>query len=176
LPSVVDIKIKGWKCAYKGIIDDKYLDNLNNEYETMIKKMEQNYMTNGFIIAEANGEVVGFCRYIFDNSFSPELENADCELCAMYVREDLKYYGIGTKMFRFVVNKFKEKNKTKMILWCLKDNEPAKKFYIKMGGKIIKERKVNLGDKQYQECCFEYDITNKSKGSVVNVKSKNRNR
>lgn len=158
LPSVVDIKITGWQSAYKGIVDDTYLNNLSNERETRIAKMEKNYMTNGFIVAESNGEVVGFCRYIFDNSFSPEIENIDCELCAIYVRKDLKYSGIGTKMFNYVVNEFKKNNKTKMVLWCLKDNEPSKKFYTKMGGKIIKEKNVDIGDEQYIECCFEYDI------------------
>ena len=60
LPSVVDIKITGWQAAYKGIIDDDYLNNLTNERETNIAKMEKNYMKNGFIVAEINGEVVGF--------------------------------------------------------------------------------------------------------------------
>ena len=158
LPSVVDIKITGWQSAYKGIVDDTYLNNLSNERETRIAKMEKNYMTNGFIVAEVNGEVVGFCRYMFDNNFSPEVENIDCELGAIYVRPDLKCSGIGTKMFNYVVSEFKKNNKTKMVLWCLKDNEPSKKFYTKMGGKIVKEKNVDIGDKQYKECCFEYDI------------------
>ena len=115
-------------------------------------------MTNGFIVAVLNDEVVGFCRYTFDNIFSPEIEKADCELCALYVKPELKYSGIGTKMFNYVVNEFKKKNKSKMILWCLKDNEPSKKFYTKMGGKIIKEKETIIGDIQYQECCFEYSI------------------
>ena len=41
LPSVVDIKIKGWQVAYKGIVDDTYLTNLSNERETRIAKMEK---------------------------------------------------------------------------------------------------------------------------------------
>lgn len=158
LPAVVDIKIKGWQSAYKDIIDSTYLSDLNNEYDIRIKKMEKNYMTNGFIVAELNNEVIGFCRYIFNNSFSPEIENADCELCAIYVKPNLKYLGIGTKMFNYVVNEFKKKNKSKMILWCLKDNEQSKKFYNKMGGKIIEEREVIIGGKKYQECCFIYNI------------------
>ena len=39
LPSVVDIKIKGWQVAYKGIVDDTYLTNLSNERETRIAKI-----------------------------------------------------------------------------------------------------------------------------------------
>ena len=158
LLAVVDIKIKGWQSAYKDIVDSKYLSNLNNEYDIRIEKMKKNFMTNGFIVAVLSDEVVGFCRYAFDNSFSPEIEKADCELCALYVKPELKYSGIGTKMFNYIKNEFKNKNKSKMILWCLKDNEPSKKFYTKMGGKIIKEKETIIGEKQYQECCFEYSI------------------
>ena len=158
IPSVVDIQIKGCQTAYKGFIEEEYLNNLSKEYEFRIKKMENNYMTNGFIVAEQNDEVVAFCRYVFNNSFSPEIENADCELCAIYVRPDLKHCGIGTKLFNYVINEFKNKNKSTMILWCIKDNEPSKKFYTKMGGTIITERNTELGNKQYKECCFKYDI------------------
>ena len=45
-----------------------------------------------------------------------------------------------------------------MILWCLKDNEPSKKFYTKMGGKIIKEREISMGENDYKEICFLYSI------------------
>lgn len=45
-----------------------------------------------------------------------------------------------------------------MILWCLKNNEPSKKFYTKMGEKIIKERKIEIGEKEYLEVGFEYNV------------------
>ena len=156
IPSVVDIQISGWQTTYKGIIDNRTLNSMNRD--NIIAKRKKDYKEDGFIVAELNNEIVGFCRYAFDNRFSPEIKNADCELCAIYVKLDLKKSGIGTKMFKYVVNEFRNKNKSKMILWCLKDNEESKKFYTKMGGKIIKVRKIMIGEKQYQECCFEYNI------------------
>ncbi len=45
-----------------------------------------------------------------------------------------------------------------MILWCLKDNEPSKKFYTKIGGEIIKERTIEIEEKEYLEVGFEYNI------------------
>ena len=156
IPEVVDIQINGWKTAYKGIIDDKYLDTMSKEER--IEKRQKDYKLNGFIVAELNGEIVGFCRYVDNNNFSKEIEDFDCELLAIYVKPDLKYNGIGTKLFQYVKNEFIKKEKSKMILWCLKDNESSKKFYAKMGGKIIHERSIQIGDKFYQEVCFLYDI------------------
>ena len=156
IPIVVDIQIDGWKSAYKGIVDDNILNSMNRNER--IEKRRNDYKENGFIVAELNNQVVGFCRYIDSNKFTQDISNIDCELLALYVNPDLKYNGIGTKLFQFVTNEFKSKNRTKMILWCLKDNEPSKKFYTKMGGRIIKERKIEIGEKEYLEVGFEYNI------------------
>lgn len=156
IPDVVDIQINGWKSAYKGIVDDNILNSMNRNQR--IEKRRNDYKENGFIVAELNNQVVGFCRYIDSNKFTQDISNIDCELLALYVNPDLKYNGIGTKLFQFVVNEFKNKNRKKMILWCLKDNEPSKKFYTKMGGEIIKERTIEIGEKEYLEVGFEYNI------------------
>lgn len=156
IPDVVDIQINGWKSAYKGIVDDNILNSMNRNER--IEKRRNDYKENGFIVAELNNQVVGFCRYIDSNKFTQDISNIDCELLALYVNPDLKYNGIGTKLFQFVTNEFKSKNRTKMILWCLKDNELSKKFYTKMGGRIIKERKIEIGEKEYLEVGFEYNI------------------
>lgn len=39
LRQVSEIAIKGWQTAYRGIIDDDYLDNLSidNKYQKMLK-------------------------------------------------------------------------------------------------------------------------------------------
>lgn len=156
IPSVVDIQINGWKVAYKGIIDDNFLNSMDRNER--IEKRKKDYKENGFIVAELNNEIVGFCRYIDNNNFTQEIADIDCELLAIYVKPNLKYNGIGTKMFQCVIDEFKRKNKAKMILWCLKDNEPAKKFYTKMSGKMVKEREIEIGNKNYFEVGFLYNI------------------
>ncbi len=156
IPKVVDIQINGWITAYKEIIDKDYLNNMSKEEK--IKKREKDYNQTGFIVAELNNEIVGFCRYINDNTHTKEIKGIDCELLAIYVKSDLKNKGIGTKLFNHVKTEFIKQGKHNMILWCLKDNTPSKKFYTKMGGTIINERPIKIGNKEYQEVCFLYKI------------------
>jgi len=156
IPAVVDIKINGWKEAYRDIIDNDFLNGLDKKER--IEKWKQNYNQGGFIVAVIESEIVGFCRYVYDNTFSPEMLDIDCELLAIYVKPELKNKGIGRQMFEYIVKEFKEKKKTKMILWCLKDNEASKEFYKKMGGKIIQEKLNKIGDKEYEEVGFIYGI------------------
>lgn len=156
IPQVVDIQISGWRAAYKGMIDDEYLENMNAEKK--IKMREKDYKETRFIVAEIGKEIVGFCRYTDNMEKTPETKEADCELRALYVKPELKHNGIGKRLFEHVVNEFKHMGKTKMVLWCLKDNALARRFYEKMGGKIIKERLIYIGNRDYEEVAFEYDI------------------
>ena len=61
-------------------------------------------------------------------------------------------------MFQYAVNEFKNMGKTKMVLWCLKDNVLARKFYEKMGGKVLKIEKITFGNKKYEETIYEYKL------------------
>ena len=156
ISAVVDIQISGWRAAYNGIIAEEHLNAMNRDKR--IKKIEQSYLKYGFAVAEGNGEVVGFVNYINSGEFTPEITDADCELSAIYVKPDLKRRGIGTRLFEYAKDELAHKNKRKMVLWCLKDNEPSKRFYDKMGGEIIGERQIKIGHSDYTEVCYAYNI------------------
>ena len=156
IPQVVDIQISGWQTAYKGIIDDEFLNSMNREERIAIRNKD--FTPNGFIVAELNSEIVGFCRYVDTNFSTPNEFDIDCEIIALYTKPDLKGNGIGTKLFQYVLNEFKTINKTKMIIWCLKENYPSRKFYKKMGGTIIGEKTITFGIKDYMEVGFLYNI------------------
>ena len=147
--------MNGWKEAYRGIIDDNSLDSMDRNRK--IIKMEGNYKNGSFIVATFNNEIVGFCRYVDDDSFSKGWD-IDCEIVALYIKPELKYQGIGTKLFNYVVDEMKSKNKKKLIIWCLKDNYPSRKFYEKMGGVIIGEKDFVKDNKAYPEVGFLYNL------------------
>lgn len=150
------IKINGWKEAYKGIVDDNHLESLSLEEQT--KKFEKCIGDNNFIVAVLNNEVVGFCRFVFDNSFSSNIDYIDCELSAIYVHPNLKGKGIGTKMFNHVLKEFYNNDKETMILWCLKNNFNSIEFYKHMGGEIKELKLAQIGNKEYEEVGIVYNI------------------
>ena len=60
--AIADIKITGWQTAYRGIIDDDFLDNMNINEE--IEKRKNNIKNEeDIIVAELDNEIVGFCLY-----------------------------------------------------------------------------------------------------------------
>lgn len=153
---VSTIRVEGWQSAYRGIIDDKFLDSLS--IEENYKKRLKDYKENGFIVAELNNEVVGFCRYTTSNLYSEQCEDIDCELCAIYIKPNLKRKGIGRALFNYVIEEQKNNNNKKMILWCLKDNYNSRNFYEKMGGELYGEKEFERDSKKYKEVGYMYKL------------------
>lgn len=156
LRAVSEIVVRGWQTAFRGIIDDEYLDNLSIEerYQRRLK----DYKENGFIVAELDNEVVGFCRYTLENLYSKEMPEIDGEICAIYVKPELKRNGIGRELFKYVFSEFKKNGNKKIILWCFKENYPSRAFYEKMGGVLCGEHTITKGGKEYKEVGYKYDL------------------
>ena len=156
IEQVVDIQIAGWKNAYQGIIDQDFLNSMNRE--DRIKRRKENYKNSPFVVAEINNEIVGFCRYCYE-VISNNGEGYDCELMALYVKPELKGKGIGKKLLNYVKDDMKKHGKTKMILWCLRENYSSRIFYEKVGGKLIDcEHYAEFGGKLYSEVGFGYNL------------------
>ena len=153
---VSSIVVEGWKTAYRGIIDDEFLDSLS--VEEKYNKRLTDYDKNGFIVTEIDNKVVGFCRYTTEKLFSKQCEDIDCELSALYVKPDLKGNGIGTALFKYVVDKQIKNGNKSMIIWCLKENYKSRKFYEKMGGILYGENEIERGGKKYKEVGYRYAL------------------
>ena len=140
IEQIVDIDIKDWKIMYRGIIDDNILKNLDRNKK--IEKYKKRYETEKIIVAENHETVLGFCWY--DDNIENEKNGADSEIVAIYVDCDNLGNGIG---------------KRKMILWCLEKNENARKFYEKMGGKLVNDEKYfEIEGQKYKEVGYIYNI------------------
>ena len=67
--------------------------------------------------------------------------------------------GIGKKLVEYVKADLKNKNKTKMVIWCLEKNQNARKFYEKMGGNLLSDEKYfEKEGKKYKEVGYVYNI------------------
>lgn len=155
IEQIVDINIKAWKKEYKGIIDDEILNNLNRQEK--IKKWKKSYNKGNVIVAEESGTILGYCRY--DDSTVYKNTDIDSEIIAIYVDCDKLGNGIGRKLVEYVKNDLKNKNKAKMVIWCLEKNQNARKFYEKIGGNLISDEKYfeKEGEK-YKEVGYVYNI------------------
>lgn len=83
----------------------------------------------------------------------------DAEIIAIYVDCDKLGNGVGRKLVEYVKADLKNKNKNKMVIWCLEKNKNARKFYEKMGGKLLDgERFFEVEGKKYKEVGYIYGL------------------
>ncbi|KAK9767819.1 hypothetical protein K7432_002049 [Basidiobolus ranarum] len=85
------------------------------------------YVTN----AEGNEEVIGFA--LFFHNFSTFLGRHGIYLEDLYVKEEYRSKGVGTKLLKFLAKRAVSSNFGRVDWWVLNWNEKAIGFYKKIG-------------------------------------------
>ena len=153
--------VRGWKNAYRGLIDDDFLDNMDEKdsierWEEMILSQDDKSKVS---VYEENGKILGVIKYGVPEDTVNGKYNAEIQI--LYVEPSLKGKGIGTKLFKNAKQYFIKNNMNNLVIWCLKGNEKSIKFYEKMGGKIVTERNGIVHGKELEEVGLEYKLSDK---------------
>lgn len=157
--NIAKLIIAGWQTAYKGLIDDSFLNNMSVDILTKnweINIESQNEFNNIYVYEEDN-KILGIIRFGKPDDSSSKY---NAEIHVLYVEPSLKRNGIGSKLFAFAKSYFVNKNATDIIIWCLQSNLPSIKFYEKMGGKIVSTRKAVINNIELTEVGLEYNLKN----------------
>ena len=146
---IAEICVEDWQKAYRGIIDDAYLDSLSADtrYEIEINRYQR------FTVAADGDRILGYA-WLEETAEEP----ADCEVIALYIRYECRKNGIGKLLLRDAAGRFRETGKKQMIIWCLEGNEESRRFYEKTGGKLFRAGSHPWGGKAYGMVSYLYDL------------------
>ena len=149
------IKVDCWQDTYKNIIDQSYLDSLNYEIQTNKYIDSFDEYKNMVLVAEDvnDHKIIGYSCFSTDAN-----EYADAELISLYIDKKYARRGVGTSLLRETIKELKKYNKKTMMLWCIKENKNAIKFYEKMGGIKAFDKMAKIGNKVYQEYGYLFYI------------------
>lgn len=149
------IKVDCWQDTYKNIIDQSYLDSLNYEIQTNKYIDSFDEYKNMVLVAEDvnDHKIIGYSCFSTDAN-----EYADAELISLYIDNNYSRQGVGTSLLRETIKELKKYNKKTMMLWCIKENKNAIKFYEKMGGIKAFDKMAKIGNKVYQEYGYLFYI------------------
>lgn len=127
---------KSWQDAYKGIVDQSYLDSM-----TLAKCEEIAFKwPDNLIVAKDGNQVVGFVGY---GKYHDEELIETGEIFAIYVLEEYCGTGVGKALMQAGLG---ELDYQTVAVWVLKDNKRAIKFYEKCGFCIDgREEVIKLG-------------------------------
>ena len=148
---IAKIITEDWKIAYKGIIDKEFLETLNDKEKA--KRIREKYQEQKSIVYIENNNIKGYCRF-GENRDKKEYG----EIYALYIKYNERGNGVGRLLVKEAMKILKEKGYKEIVIWCLKENIQARGFYEKIGGKLYKERYIEIGQKEYKEISYIYEL------------------
>ncbi|MBD0841659.1 MULTISPECIES: GNAT family N-acetyltransferase [unclassified Streptomyces] len=130
---VAEIRVGGWRTAYRGLVPQPYLDGLSvpADAERHRARFTQGDGTIVNLIAERSGTAVGWaCHGPYRDG---DTRTEDAELYAIYV--DPAHYGdgVGRALLAESVRRCTAAGHPRMLLWVLRDNTGARRFYERSG-------------------------------------------
>ena len=150
---IAKVHVDSWRTTYKGIVPDSFLENLS--YEQREKVWKSGIEANQVYIAEdEKGQIVGFASG--GKERTGKYEAYIGELYAIYLLEGQQGKGLGQKLFQLVVADLEEKQLHSMLIWALAEN-PACRFYEKLGGKKIDTAEIELDGNKLSEVAYGWD-------------------
>jgi GNAT superfamily N-acetyltransferase len=128
-PGIADVHVRSWQVAYRGLIDQDFLDRLSHaEHLSMWRhRFEAADPDLHVLVAEAGGEIVGF------SSFGPSKDDdagvSTAEVYAVYLAPDWFGGGVGRRLLARVVEALAGLGFRDCTLWVLELNDRARRFY-----------------------------------------------
>ncbi|PSM43094.1 GNAT family N-acetyltransferase [Streptomyces dioscori] len=142
-PRVAEIRVRGWQSAYQGLMPRSYLDGLDVAAELPRRRAHFAQAAGKGVVnlvAESAGAVVGWACHGPYRGGEPRTQDAgdiegagDAELYAIYVDPDRIGRGVGRALLRASVQRCAAAGHDRMLLWVLRENAGARRFYERAG-------------------------------------------
>ncbi|HET9592891.1 MAG TPA: GNAT family N-acetyltransferase [Solirubrobacterales bacterium] len=131
---IARVHVRSWQVAYRGLIDDDFLDSLQPEQRVDWYHVDPPSPADPqTIVALAGEQIVGF------SSFGPT-RDADAEsageIYALYVDPGRWSAGVGRRLLEETRRRLAEAGFADAVLWVLRGNETAERFYRADGWKL----------------------------------------
>ncbi|KFF96035.1 acetyltransferase [Streptomyces scabiei] len=126
---VAEIRVGGWRTAYAGLVPQSYLDAMDVDKDAETRRAMLSKAGNPVVnlIAERAGEIVGWAAY--GPYREGEVRTGDAELYAIYIRPGRFGAGVGTALLKESAERCEAAGHGRMLLWVLKENTRARRFY-----------------------------------------------
>jgi ribosomal protein S18 acetylase RimI-like enzyme len=139
------IQVDSYRTAYAGILPEEYLARFTYEEQKQDWRDLLAAGTNAILlVAEApGGEIAGNA---LGRPGPSDIGAYDSELVALHVRRRHQRRGVGRALVAAMAARLRAQGCDSLMLWVLKENAPAQLFYERLGGQLIGERTIDLGE------------------------------
>lgn len=152
--AIARVQVQTWKIAYRGVIDDDFLDAFSvNERTHRWSEILQRTKQGSFVAEIESHGVIGFANGGLERDGREDFQG---ELYGLYVLPDWHGQGIGKQLVRTFVEWLLKSGTDTMIVWTLADN-PFRAFYERLGGKLVGEKDIEIGEQKLVEVAYGWE-------------------
>lgn len=146
-PETTKISVRVWRQAYRGIIDQSFLDNISFAQRLKSRTQWLSEPARYSLIAAYHNKIIGFC----DFGISRHPHYAKGEIYTIYVLPEYQRIGVGRLLLQQAINRLTQERLIPCIVIALEQNLSAQQFYEVMGFIFIDKILAHVGDKEYLE-------------------------
>jgi ribosomal protein S18 acetylase RimI-like enzyme len=140
--AIAHVHVASWRTTYRDTLPDDFLASLSEpNYEERWKRVIGEGASKVYVV-EDGGNVVGFASGGRERAGEPGYEG---EVYAIYLLEAVQRRGFGRELVRAAVAGLRELGLSDMIIWVLRDNQPARAFYERLGGQYVRSQPITIG-------------------------------
>jgi GNAT superfamily N-acetyltransferase len=135
IETIALLHAQSWQKHYRGIFLDEYLDNevVNDRVNVWQNRLTQPSDNQRVILAEENQTALGFVCVFGE-------EDAEWGALVDNLHARAQRRGVGKTLLSLAAKWVKETYPdSKLHLWVLEKNYPARAFYDKMGGQVVEQ-------------------------------------
>ena len=139
--AVAEVHVRSWQVGYRGLLPDWLLDGLDparraQRYRDSFNDPDYAHVRG--MVAEIDERLVGFVRYgPYRTDHSAGWKDVDPtlggEVYSLYVDPDHWGIGVGGQLLDSSVADLGDAGLEPIRVWCLVENERARRFYVKHG-------------------------------------------
>lgn len=157
------VHIRAWQTAYRGILPDDFLDGMR--FEDRIERWRERVANVGEgqfpLVAEAldaQGQpaIVGFVWGGLEREGFTGADGVkyDGEVYAIYLLAEQRGQGVGHLLMAAAAQALIDAGCRSIVIWVLKDNANARHFYEALGGILVGEKPITIGQTDLREVAY----------------------
>jgi ribosomal protein S18 acetylase RimI-like enzyme len=149
--AIARVHVATWRSAYRGVLPDEFLGSLTEaHYADRWRRVIGDGSSSVHVVEQVEG-IVGFAsggrERAGENGFAGELY-------AIYVLDSAQRQGHGRGLVRAVAGALRDMKLKDMIVWVLRDNRPARRFYERLGGVYVRSQPITIGTATLEEVSY----------------------
>jgi ribosomal protein S18 acetylase RimI-like enzyme len=141
-----------WREAYRGLIPGQ-------ELERMIARRGPRWWYSAIIrgsrllVLDFDETIGGYASY--GRNRVPSLQHGG-EIFELYIAPEFQGLGFGTRLFEAARKDLAAHGYLSFVVWALADNERGVQFYLKLGGKIVRQAGERFGSETRARVAFAF--------------------